>query len=100
MAVLALEGLLDSFEARMRSSRSALAGVSLGNRRGGGAANLRDNLLELSRDIAIACGDIRGAADDRTAASLWADYPLLLTAASGAVGRCVGPRRGPESEAG
>lgn len=83
MAVLALEGVLDSFEARMRSTRSALAGVSLGNRREVGAATLRDNLLELSRDIAIACGDIKGAADDRTAAALWADYPLLLTAASG-----------------
>jgi hypothetical protein len=83
MAVLALEGVLDSFEARMRSTRSVLAGASLGNRRGVGAAILRDNLLELSRDIALACGDIKGAAEDRTAASLWADYPLLLSAASG-----------------
>ena len=83
MAVLALEGVLDSFQARMRSTRSVLAGVSLGNRREVGAATLRDNLLELSRDIAIACGDIKGATGDRTAASLWADYPLLLTVASG-----------------
>jgi hypothetical protein len=83
MAVLALEGVLDWFEARMRITRSALAGVSLGNGREMGAAALRDKLLGLSRDIAVACGDIKGAANDRTAASLWAGYPLLRTAASG-----------------
>ena len=83
MTVLALEGVLDSFEARMRSTRSALAGFNLGDRQKEGATTLRDYLLELSRDIAVACGDIKGATDDRTAASLWADYPLLLTAASG-----------------
>jgi hypothetical protein len=83
MIVLALEGVLESFEARMRTTRSALAGFSLDNERKSGAAALSDNLLELSRDIAVTCGDIKGAADDRTAASVWAGYPLLLAADSG-----------------
>lgn len=83
MTVLALEGVLDSFQARMRTTRSALVGLSLNSNQESDAGALRGNLLELSRDIAVACGDIKGAVDDRTAASLWAQYPLLLTAASG-----------------
>ena len=83
MTVLALEGVLDSFQARMRTTRSALVGFSLNSNQESGAGALRGNLLELSRDIAVACGDIKGAVDDRTAASVWAQYPLLLTAAAG-----------------
>jgi hypothetical protein len=83
MTVLALEGVLDWFGARMRGARSGLAELSVGDGQGAGVSALRDDLLGLSRDIAVACGDIKGAADDRTPASLWADYPLLQAADSG-----------------
>lgn len=105
MAVLALEGILDSFESRMRATRATLASLDFGpvaesptcsekiqrawdtvlrwfHIKGSVASpteQLRNQLLGLSRDIAVVCGDIKGAIDDTTWTSLWGDYPLIVS---------------------
>jgi hypothetical protein len=105
MAVLALEGILDSFESRMRATRAMLASLDFGPvvesptcwekiQRAWGTVlrwlhingsvaspteQLRNQLLGLSRDIAVVCGDIKGAIDDTTWTSLWGDYPLIVS---------------------
>jgi hypothetical protein len=98
MVVLGLEGVLGSFESRMRATRSDLADfdfdttveslptwgkmrrwLHLESGAESSAAELRNRLLRLSRDIAVVSGDINGVLnDDSTLVSLWADYPLLL----------------------
>ncbi len=103
MVVLALEAVLDSFESRMRAARAALASHDFGpvaespsccvkiqrawdavvqwfhiKRSALPIEQLRNQLLGLSRDIAVVCGDIRGAIDNTTWTSLWGDYPLIV----------------------
>jgi hypothetical protein len=97
MLVLAMEGILKSFDSRMRATRSDLAifdfskavePVPLRDRvqqwfrikrtEESPTEKLRNHLLVLSRDIAIVCGDIKGVIDGSLVASLWVDYPLLV----------------------
>lgn len=106
MAVLALEGILDAFESRMRATRATLASLDFSPvaesptrwemiQRAWGTVlrwfhikksmtspteQLRNRLLGLSRDIAVVCGDIKGAIDDTTWTSLWGEYPLIVSA--------------------
>jgi hypothetical protein len=98
MIVLALESVLSSLESRMRRTRLDLAGIDVSAAVASvplkeklllrlrrqrpeepSTVGLRNRLLALSRDIAIASGDIKGVLDDRTSASLWAEYPPLLS---------------------
>lgn len=78
MVVLAMEGILASFESRMRGTRSGLADLDVGDGMEPHVADLRNRLLELSRDVAVVSGDIKSVIADSTAVSLWFDYPLLL----------------------
>lgn len=97
MLVLSMEGILNSFDSRMRATRSDLAifdfskaaeALPLHDRvqhwfrikrpEESSTEKLRNHLLVLSRDIAIVCGDIKGVIDDSLVVSLWADYPLLV----------------------
>lgn len=78
MVVLALEGILRLFESRMRGTRSDLAKLDFSKGMEPRVVGLRNHLLELSRDIAVVCGDIKGVIEDNTALSILADYPLLV----------------------
>ena len=72
----ALEGVLRSFESRMRDIRSNLEKLDFDRATESQVVGLRNRLLGMSRDIAIFCGDLTVVVDG--AVMIWADYPLLV----------------------
>jgi hypothetical protein len=94
MVAAALEGVFGTLESRMRDIRGSLAGLDFSrkpesrkdrfagwlgfeNETDSLVAGLRNQLLELSRDIAIICGDV-AAAVDSPLISMWPEYPRLI----------------------
>lgn len=76
VTAVALEGVLRSFELRMRDIRSDLERLDFDHATDSQVVELRNKLLGLSRDIAIVCGDVSVLVDD--AVTIWADYPQLI----------------------
>jgi hypothetical protein len=76
MIMEAVQGVLSSFESRMRDIRSDLEKLDFDHATESLVLGLRNRLLGMSRDIAIVCGDVAVVVGD--AVMIWADYPLLV----------------------
>lgn len=76
MVVEAVEGVIGSFDSRMRDIRSDLEGLDFDKATDSQVIDLRNKLLGLSRDIAVVCGDATVLVD---MGLIWPDYPLLIS---------------------
>ena len=83
MVVEAVEGVIGSFDSRMRNIRSDLEGLDFDKATDSQVIDLRNKLLGLSRDIAVVCGDATVLVD---MGLIWPDYLLLIS---------VDPSQGP-----
>ena len=76
MVVEAIEGVIESFDSRMRDIRSDLEKLDFDKATDSQVIGLRNKLLGLSRDIAVVCGDATVLVD---MGLIWPDYPLFIS---------------------
>jgi hypothetical protein len=74
MIMDAVQGVLGTFESRMRDIRADLEKLDFESATDSQVVGLRNKLLGLSRDSAIVCGDLIAVVGSFM---FWADYPLM-----------------------